>query len=112
VTNGAFAVAAIGSMMDLASSGQRSREGVRMGLWGAAQAIAFGLGGFAGTAASDLARYLVDSPSSAYALVFAGEATLFLVAAILAIQVNKRGAHAVTRVSSLGPLSAPGATGG
>ena len=108
VTNGAFAVAAIGSMMDLASSGQRSREGVRMGLWGAAQAIAFGLGGFAGTAASDVARYLVDSPSSAYALVFAGEATLFLIAAILAIQVDRRGAHASRRAfPPLGSLPAP-----
>jgi MFS transporter, BCD family, chlorophyll transporter len=112
VTNGAFAVAAIGSMMDLVSSGRKSREGVRMGLWGAAQAIAFGLGGFAGTAASDLTRYLIDSPSSAYALVFAGEATLFLIAAILAIQVDRRGAQASGGVSSLGPLPAPGATGG
>ena len=32
------------------------REGVRMGLWGAAQAVAFGLGGILGTAASDLPR--------------------------------------------------------
>ena len=40
-SNGVFAVAAIGSMMGLASSGARGREGARMGLWGAAQAIAF-----------------------------------------------------------------------
>jgi MFS transporter, BCD family, chlorophyll transporter len=112
VTNGAFAVAAIASMMDLVSSGRTSREGVRMGLWGAAQAIAFGLGGFAGTAASDLARYLIDSASSAYALVFTGEAVLFLVAAILAFQVDMRGTRATPRLSSLGQLSAPRATGG
>ena len=56
VANGVFAVAAIGSMMALVSDGARSREGVRMGLWGAAQAFAFGLGGFLGTLASDLAR--------------------------------------------------------
>ena len=30
-------------------SGRETREGVRMGLWGAAQAIAFGIGGFLGT---------------------------------------------------------------
>ena len=49
VANGAFAVAAIGSMMALAGHGRERREGLRMGLWGAAQAIAFGLGGFLGT---------------------------------------------------------------
>ena len=58
VANGAFAVAAIGSMMGLAGTGREAREGVRMGLWGAAQAIAFGLGGFSGTVAADLARHL------------------------------------------------------
>ena len=40
--NGMFAVAAIGSMMSLAGSGSKRREGTRMGLWGAAQAIAAG----------------------------------------------------------------------
>jgi len=90
VANGAFAVAAIGSMMGLADSGRESREGVRIGLWGAAQAIAFGLGGFLGTAASDLARYLLGSPGAAYATVFAGEAVLFLVAAVLAARVSRR----------------------
>jgi BCD family chlorophyll transporter-like MFS transporter len=45
VANGAFSIAAIGSMMRLATEGAPGREGVRMGLWGAAQAIAFGLGG-------------------------------------------------------------------
>ena len=50
VTNGAYAVAAIGSMMALVSAGGEKREGVRMGLWGAAQAFAFGIGGFLGNA--------------------------------------------------------------
>ena len=31
-----------------------------MGLWGAAQAFAFGIGGFLGTLASDVARYVSD----------------------------------------------------
>jgi BCD family chlorophyll transporter-like MFS transporter len=86
LANGAFAVAAIGSMMRMASQGRESREGIRMGLWGAAQAIAFGLGGFLGTAASDLARYFLDSPGPAYALVFAAEAALFVVSAGLAVK--------------------------
>ena len=40
--NGAFAAAAIATMMQLAGRGRGGREGVRMGMWGAAQAIAFG----------------------------------------------------------------------
>jgi BCD family chlorophyll transporter-like MFS transporter len=88
VANGAFAVAAIGSMMGLAGSGRHGREGVRMGLWGAAQAVAFGLGGFLGTAAADAARLALGSPGVAYASVFAGEAVLFVVAAGLAARVG------------------------
>ncbi len=86
--NGAFAVAAIGSMMTYASDGRAGREGVRMGLWGAAQAIAFGLGGFAGAAASDVARAAIGADGPAYALVFGLESLLFLVAARLAARLN------------------------
>lgn len=89
VTNGAYAVAAIGSMMSLARTGAESREGIRMGLWGAAQAIAFGMGGFLGTVAVDAARYLLESPAAAYSVVFALEATLFLVAAALAARLGE-----------------------
>ena len=88
LANGAFAVAAIGSMMSLASAGARGREGVRMGLWGAAQAIAFAVGGFTGTVASDLAHALIGSPALAYASVFAAEGLLFIVAARLAMQTE------------------------
>ncbi len=42
-----------------------------MGLWGAAQAFAFGIGGFLGTLASDIARHLLSSPALSYAAVFA-----------------------------------------
>jgi len=59
--NGAFAVAAIGSMMGLANTGEAERQGTRMGLWGASQAIAFGLGGFLGTVAVDVARSVFGS---------------------------------------------------
>lgn len=89
IANGVFAVAAIGSMMGMVASGHRSREGVRMGLWGAAQAIAFGLGGFLGTVAADTARLIFGSPAIAYASVFAGEALLFVVSAVLAARINR-----------------------
>ena len=92
--NGAFSIAAIASMMRLAGAGRQRREGVRMGLWGAAQAMAFGLGGLAGAAASDLARWLIGSPGAAYACVFALEALLFLVAAKLATCIDKPAASA------------------
>lgn len=85
--NGAFAVAAIGSMMGLANHGEAKREGTRMGLWGAAQALAFGLGGFLGTVAIDLARVLLSSPSAAYSVIFAGEAVLFVLSGYIALQV-------------------------
>ena len=87
--NGAFSIAAIASMMRLASEGRHAREGVRMGLWGAAQALAFGMGGLVGTGASDLARWLIGTPSTAYAAVFALEAALFVVAAVLAARLNR-----------------------
>lgn len=96
VSNGAFAVAAIGSMMGLAGSGSRSREGTRMGLWGAAQAVAFGLGGFLGTVAVDIARQFLAASLTAYAIVFIVEAILFLFSAMLASRIS-RVADAVER---------------
>jgi BCD family chlorophyll transporter-like MFS transporter len=95
VANGAFAVAAIASMMALAGHGLPRREGLRMGLWGAAQAIAFGFGGFMGTVAIDLTRHWVAEPALAYALVFSGEALLFLVAAALGLRIRAPGTGAV-----------------
>jgi MFS transporter, BCD family, chlorophyll transporter len=86
--NGAFSVAAIASMMALVGTGRESREGVRMGLWGAAQAIAFAAGGVVGTAAVDLLRWLIGSPLPAYALVFAVEGLVFIWAARLAARVD------------------------
>lgn len=86
--NGMFAVAAIGSMMALASEGRGKREGTRMGLWGAAQAIAAGFGGLLGAAAVDVMRLSVaDGP--AFGVVFLGEAGLFLAAAFMALHVMK-----------------------
>lgn len=87
VANGSFAVSAIASMMQMVGEGTRSREGVRMGLWGAAQAVAFAAGGLSATALSDLARHLWSDPAVAYALVFTLQAGLFVVAAAMAQSV-------------------------
>jgi BCD family chlorophyll transporter-like MFS transporter len=111
VTNGAYAVAAIGSMMALVSAGSQKREGVRMGLWGAAQAFAFGLGGFLGTLASDIARYLLSSSALSYAVVFASEAGLFVVAALMAIWVHRAAAVSATGRDDIGGLRAATAGG-
>ena len=58
-----------------------------MGLWGAAQAVAFGLGGFAGTLVVVVARRLVATPLTAYDLAFVAEAMLFVLSAVLAGQI-------------------------
>ena len=112
VTNGAYAVAAIGSMMALVGAGGEKREGVRMGLWGAAQAFAFGIGGFLGTLASDIARYLLTSPALSYSVVFASEAGLFVVSAGMAIWVHRASARSMTRQGSPGDIRIAAIAGG
>jgi BCD family chlorophyll transporter-like MFS transporter len=87
-SNGVFAVAAIGSMMALAHRGEASGAGVRMGLWGAAQAVAFALGGLFSTTMVDSARYLLGSPAAAFGIVFCAEAALFVIAARFATRVG------------------------
>jgi BCD family chlorophyll transporter-like MFS transporter len=89
ITNGIYAIAAIGAMMSLVGEGRQNSEGMRMGLWGASQAISFGIGGLAGTAASDIAGRLLPSPASAYAAVFVTEAALFLLSAYLAARMKQ-----------------------
>jgi BCD family chlorophyll transporter-like MFS transporter len=91
LANGAFAIAAIASMMRLAGEGRAQREGVRMGLWGAAQAIAFGVGGLAGAAASDVTRWALGSDALGYAAVFGAEALLFVAAASIAAGIGRSG---------------------
>ena len=84
--NGLFAVAAIGAMMGLAGAGERTGEGVRMGVWGASQAIAFGSGGLLGAVGVDLARRAQGQDGAAFMLIFAIEAALFIAAAMLAVR--------------------------
>lgn len=85
--NGCFAVAAIGSMMALSVAAGKARTGMRMGLWGAAQAIGFGAGGLVGAAGVDLLRLLTGELEIAYAAVFALEAGTFLLAACIAWRI-------------------------
>lgn len=99
--NGMFSVAAIASMMQLAGEGRSGREGTRMGLWGAAQAVAAGFGGLAGAAMADVLRMVLPAPQ-AFGLVFLVEAGLFLMAALLAAQVIAGGARAAA------PAAVPG----
>jgi BCD family chlorophyll transporter-like MFS transporter len=87
--NGIFAVSAIGLMMSFAGAGRGSRGGVRMGVWGAAQAAAFAIGGFAGASGLDLMRHTVSSTPLAFTIVFSIEAILFLAAAIFSTQLGK-----------------------
>lgn len=101
VANGAFAIAAIATMMSMAGEGGAGREGIRMGLWGAAQGIAFGVGGFVGTIAVDVARFAISMPSAAYAIVFAIEAVLFLAAALLAVRLDTRNAWSAVGLPQL-----------
>ncbi len=84
--NGMFAVAAIGSMMQLAGEGADRREGTRVGLWGASQAIAAGFGGLTGAALVDLARSLLPV-AEAFGTVFSVQAAIFVASALLAARI-------------------------
>ncbi|MEL7097464.1 MAG: MFS transporter [Pseudomonadota bacterium] len=83
--NGLFVVGAIGSMMQLAAE-HAQRTGTRMGVFGAAQAIAAGVAGLVATLLLDLMRLILPD-AAAYGTVFAFEAFLFLLAAIAAAKV-------------------------
>ena len=85
LANGVFAVAAVGAMLGLASDGHGGAEGARMGVWGAAQAIAFGTGGLLGAMTVDTLRSIVGQDDIAFATVFAAESMLFLAAAVVAV---------------------------
>jgi BCD family chlorophyll transporter-like MFS transporter len=82
--NGVFTVGGVGSMMAITAAAGPGQAGLRLGIFGAAQAAAYGIGGFAGGAASDVARWALGSPAAGYAAVFAAEAVLFAGAAWLA----------------------------
>lgn len=112
MANGSFAVAAIGAMMQLVGTGQSGRAGVRMGLWGAAQAVAFACGGLLATAASDIARALLADQAAAYGLVFLFQTALFLLAARLAARVFLTGLAPARRSLPTPNPAAVAASGG
>jgi MFS transporter, BCD family, chlorophyll transporter len=98
--NGMFAVAAIGSMMALAGQGKERREGTRMGLWGAAQAVAAGFGGLMGAGLVDLFRLAALPDAQAFGTVFLIEAAIFIAAALMAARIMTRTAPT--------PIAVPG----
>ena len=102
VFTGMFAIASIGAMMQLAGQGRSGREGTRMGVWGASQAIAQGLGGFAGAALVDTLRLSRDT-ADAFSLVFMIEAALFLAAGLMAWRIIDG-----ARLSARAPQLVPG----
>lgn len=104
--NGVFAVAAIGAMMGLAGAGETTREGVRMGVWGASQAIAFGLGGLTGAVGVDFARHVLGADGAAFQLVFAIEAAAFVIAAALAVKATGGEAVRASMAKRNGPEAA------
>lgn len=86
LANGVFAIGAIGSMMALTGDRSDGRAGLRLGVFGAAQAVAYATGTMAGAAGVDLARTLLGSPIRGYLTVFAVEAVLFALSAVLAMR--------------------------
>ncbi|MQX34948.1 BCD family MFS transporter [Roseospira navarrensis] len=107
-TTGAFTVAAISSMMGLAGAGKSNREGIRMGVWGAAQAVAFALGSFVGTLVADASHLVLDAKADAYGIVFLAEAVLFLISAVLAARIG----GVATSLRTSRPAEAPRAASG
>ncbi len=82
--NGVFAVAAIGAMMQMAG---RRGGGVRIGLWGAAQALAMGTGDLGAGIAMQASMRFLTAPASAFAVLLGLEAVLFGAAALQAMRV-------------------------
>ncbi len=91
IANGVFAIGAIGSMMSLSAAADQSQTGVRMGVFGASQAIAMAAGGMLGAGASDVMRAVLGSDRLGYGSVFAMEAALFVGAAVLASAAQQAG---------------------
>ena len=85
--NGMFAVGAIGSMMSLAGEGRQDREGTRVGIWGAAQALAAGFGGLLGAGLVDVMRAITNTDATAFGSVFLFEAALFIASSTLALRI-------------------------
>jgi len=66
------------------------------------------MGGFLGTLASDTARFLLSSPSLSYSVVFASEAGLFVVAASMAVWVDRAPARRAMQRGNVGAVAIVG----
>jgi BCD family chlorophyll transporter-like MFS transporter len=86
LANGMFAIGAIGSMMALTGDRHDGRTGLRLGVFGAAQALAYALGTLSGAAGVDVAHAMLGSPVRGYTAVFAVQAVLFAMSAGLALR--------------------------
>lgn len=86
MSNGVFAIGAIGSMMALTGDKTDGRAGLRLGVFGAAQALAYAVGTVSGAAGVDFARAVFASPVRGYLAVFAVQAVLFGASAWLALR--------------------------
>jgi BCD family chlorophyll transporter-like MFS transporter len=98
--NGLFTAAALGAMMRLAGAAGGTRSGMRMGVWGAAQAIAFGLGGLSGAVLVDVLRHWLGIEGLAFQIAFAVEASLFLLSALIAASLGRGPARAPVAVAA------------
>jgi BCD family chlorophyll transporter-like MFS transporter len=88
--NGMYSIGALASMMALTADKSDGRAGLRMGVFGAAQAVAMGTGNFIGAAGSDVARSALGSSTGGYVVVFAVEAIMFAIAAVFALRATAR----------------------
>jgi BCD family chlorophyll transporter-like MFS transporter len=86
LANGVFAIGAIGSMMALTGDKNDGRAGLRLGVFGAAQALAYATGTMSGAVGVDTAKALLESPLRGYLAVFSVEAVLFAGSAFLALR--------------------------
>ncbi|WP_062226240.1 BCD family MFS transporter [Aureimonas frigidaquae] len=108
---GAFTISAIGAMMAMAggTSGPEGdgRQGLRMGVWGAAQAMAFAGGGLAAGLMVDIAGYVGGSAVIGYMTVFLCEAALFVIAGLLARRAIRTDPARATAAFRSSPITQP-----
>ncbi|MCE2900621.1 MAG: BCD family MFS transporter [Gemmatimonas sp.] len=86
LSNGVFAIGAIGSMMALTGDKTDGRAGLRLGVFGAAQALAYAVGTMSGAAGVDFARTIFAAPVRGYLAVFGVQAVLFAGSAWMALR--------------------------
>ena len=90
ISNGIFTAGVLGTMLHLASRGSGdSKEGTRMGIWGAAQAYATMIAVFFSTVLVDILGLIMTSIPSVYGIVFLTAACFFIASAYLGSLIIK-----------------------